>query len=172
MTDPVLIRPYEDGDAQELVLAVRESIAELSPWMPWCTPEYSLEDAVGWIEATKVGHAEGSMYQFAIVAAGRFAGGCGIGHINHANQFANLGYWVRTSMTGRGIAPAAVPKLASWTFDNTRLNRLEVVAAVDNLRSQRVAEKAGAEREGTLRQRVLVQGLPRDAVMYAIVRGM
>jgi RimJ/RimL family protein N-acetyltransferase len=167
----IVIRPYEDGDANDTFLAVRESMAELMPWMPWCTPEYALDDTTAWIEATKVGHADGSMHQFAIIANGVFAGGCGIGQINQANQFANLGYWVRTSMAGRGIATAAALKLMSWAFENTRLNRLEIVIAVDNLRSHRVAEKVGARCEGTLRQRLILDGRTVDAVMYSIVRG-
>ena len=171
MTRDVVIRPYEDGDANDALLAVRESIAELSPWMPWCTEEYSLADSVAWIETTKVGHADGSMHQFAIIVDGTFAGGCGIGQLNQLNLFANLGYWVRTTMTGRGIAAAAARQLASWAFATTRLNRLEIVVAVDNLRSHRVAEKVGARREATLNQRVMVGGQPSDAVMYAIVRG-
>ena len=38
----------------------------------------------------------------------RFLGGCGINHISRVHRFGNLGYWVRTSATGRGIAVSAV----------------------------------------------------------------
>src|SRR5262245_45098849 len=110
--DDVVIRPYMDDDADDAFAAVRESIAELSPWMPWCTPDYEIAETVAWIEATKVGHADGSMYQFAIFANGTYAGGCGIGHINRLSHLGNLGYWVRSTMTGRGIATAAAHKLA------------------------------------------------------------
>src|SRR6185295_8307844 len=99
-----------------------------------------------------------------------YAGGCGINHINEVDRFANLGYWVRTSLAGRGFAPAAVLQLISWTFANTILNRLEIVVAVDNVRSQRVAEKVGAQRDGVLRKRVVVRGVSSDAVMYSVVR--
>ena len=57
------------------------------------------------------------MYDFAIIDTnGTYAGGCGVNHINRLDRFANLGYWVRTSRAGRGIAPAAVLQLISWTF--------------------------------------------------------
>jgi len=111
------------------------------------------------------------MYDFAIIDAnGTYAGGCGINHINRIDRFANLGYWVRSSLAGRGIAPAALLQLLSWTFANTTLNRVEIVAAVDNVRSQRVAEKVGAHRDAVLRKRVMVRGLPSDAVLYSVVR--
>jgi RimJ/RimL family protein N-acetyltransferase len=123
MNQRVTIRPYEDTDASEMSVAARESVAEVSPWMPWCHSEYSVADAAAWVRTTRGGHADGSMYDFAIIDAnGSYAGGCGVNHINRMDRFANLGYWVRTSLAGRGIAPAAVLQLISWTFANTTLN--------------------------------------------------
>ncbi len=167
----VTIRPYEDGDASEMTAAVRESVAEVSPWMPWCHPGYSMSDATNWIRTTKDGRADGSMFDFAIIGAdGVYAGGCGINHIDGLEGFANLGYWVRTSVTGRGIAPAAVRELISWTFAKTRLNRIEIVVAVGNSKSQRVAEKVGAHRDAVLRKRLMVGGRTSDAILYSVIR--
>ncbi len=39
----VLLEPYRIGDVERPYQAVRESIAELSPWMPWCHADYSIE---------------------------------------------------------------------------------------------------------------------------------
>jgi RimJ/RimL family protein N-acetyltransferase len=86
------------------------------------------------------------------------------------NRFANLGYWVRSSAAGRGVAPAAVRQVAAYAFRETDLNRLEIVIAVGNSRSQRVAEKVGATREGVLRSRLVLPSGPSDAVMYSLVR--
>jgi RimJ/RimL family protein N-acetyltransferase len=63
-----------------------------------------------------------------------------------------------------------VVQLISWTFANTNLNRVEIVVAVDNVRSQRVAEKVGAHRDAVLEKRVMVRGLPSEAVLYSVVR--
>lgn len=171
MSDTVVIRPFTEGDADMLFDAVCESRAEVSQWMAWCTPGYSLEHAASFIRASIAGRATGSSYDFAVFDVhGEFAGCCGVNHINAIDKFANLGYWSRTSMTGRGVAPAAARAVAAWAFANTDLNRLEIVAAVGNLRSQRVAEKAGALREAVLRQRMIVRGTASDAVMYCLVR--
>ena len=59
---------------------------------------------------------------------------------------------------------------ADYAFNQTALVRLEIVCAVDNLRSQRAAEKTGAVREGILRSRLVLRGKPTDAVMYGIAR--
>ena len=50
------------------------------------------------------------------------------------------------------------------------LIRLEIVVAVGNLASHRVAEKVGAVSEGTLRRRILLHGAARDATMFSLTR--
>ena len=171
MTASVSIRLYQPSDTSDLVIAARESVADISPWMPWCHPKYSESDANAWVQATLDGHRNGTMYDFAIIdGSGRFAGGCGINQVNRFTGVANLGYWVRSSSTGRGVAPAAVLLLIPWVFANTPLHRLEIVAAVDNRRSQRVAEKVGANRDALLKRRTLVDGRPSDAVLYSVLR--
>ncbi|MES2523482.1 MAG: GNAT family N-acetyltransferase [Gemmatimonadota bacterium] len=166
-----MIRAFTEEDADALYEAVRESYAEISPWMVWCTPDYAREHALSWIRASIAGHAARTSFEFAVLdEQGTIAGVCGVNHLNLVDRFANLGYWIRTSRTRRGLAPAAVRAVAEWTFAHTELNRLEIVAAVENVKSQRVAEKAGATREATLRQRMMVSGLPSDAVMYSLVR--
>jgi len=91
--------------------------------------------------------------------------------INRIHRFGNLGYWVRTSATRRGVATEAVRQAVAFAFRNTDLVRLEIVSAVGNGPSQRVAERAGAVREGVLRHRLLLRGEPVHAVMYSLVRG-
>jgi ribosomal-protein-serine acetyltransferase len=166
-----VIRPYQAKDAQNVYEAVRESLGDLVPWMPWCHPDYSLEEARQWVSSQDVLAQRGLAYEFAILDdRGGYLGGCGINQLNHAHRFANLGYWVRSSAAGHGTAPAAARLAADYAFNQTALVRLEIVCAVDNLRSQRAAEKTGAVREGVLRSRLVLQGKPTDAVMYGIAR--
>ena len=167
------IRPYAPEDAQALWEAARESVAEVHRWLDWCHPQYSLAEAEEWIRSRAPLAAEGREYTFAIVGPeGRFLGACGINQINRIQTFGNLGYWIRTSATRRGVATEAVRQVAHFAFANTDLVRLEIVCAVGNNASQRVAERAGAVREGVLRHRLFIHGQPVDAVMHSLVRGM
>jgi ribosomal-protein-serine acetyltransferase len=165
------IRPYDVADAEALWLAARESVAEVHPWLPWCHPEYSMAEAVEWVTSQARLAAEGREFAFAIVGEdGRFLGGCGVNQINSIHRFGNLGYWVRTSATGHGVASEAVRQAAEFAFRSTNLVRLEIVCAVENRRSQRVAERAGAVREGVLRNRLQLHGKAVDVVMYSLIR--
>jgi ribosomal-protein-serine acetyltransferase len=163
------IRPYEATDAEALWLAARESVAEVFAWLPWCHPEYSMAEAVEWVTSQARNAAEGREFAFAIIGPdGRYLGGCGVNQINAVHRFGNLGYWVRTSATGRGVASEAARQMAEFAFRNTDLMRLEIVCAVENRRSQRVAERVGAVREGVLRNRLQLNGKAVDAVMYSL----
>ncbi len=165
------LRFPEAGDTEALVEAVRESLPELLSWMPWCHAGYSAADAAQFIASRAAAREAWDAFDFLIVGAqGRLLGVCGINTINREHRFANLGYWVRTSETGRGVAVRAVGLLSSWVFEHTDLARLEIVAAVGNVASRRVAEKAGALREGTLRSRLWLHGSPSDAHLHSLVR--
>lgn len=171
-TDGVItLRPYRISDIDALHSAVRESISELSVWMSWCHPDYSIEETRTWIESQPSKCEKGEEYNFAISFNGRrlHLGGCGLNVIDRGCGIANLGYWVRTSQTNKGIATAATVLLAQFAFDQLKLNRVELTIAVDNQASLRVAEKAGAIREGILRNRVIKNGAPCDAVVFSLI---
>ena len=164
------IRPFRESDASLLFEAVRESVSELSVWMPWCSPDYSLTESTEFIRTAPVAWEKGEHYSFVVFEAstGRFLGGTGLNFINRLHNFANLGYWVRTSATRHGVASRAVKLAARFGFEDLKFSRLEIVAALGNLGSQRVAEKAGARREGVLSKRIQLHGRSQDAVMFSL----
>jgi ribosomal-protein-serine acetyltransferase len=170
---PILLRTFREPDASAVYEAVRESIAEVSPWLPWCHQNYAIEETREFIGSRELASQGGEWYSFGIFAkdSGRVLGGVGINFINRVHQMANLGYWVRTSAAGRGVATAATRLAAKFAFEQLGLHRIEIVAAVGNVPSQRVAEKAGARREGVLRNRLLINGESLDAVLFSLVPG-
>ncbi|MGD9157711.1 MAG: GNAT family protein [Desulfobacteraceae bacterium] len=169
--EKIKLRRVRPSDAETIYEAVTESIAELSPWMPWCTKDYSIKESKTWCEAREDAWNKGKEYDFVILdkSSEILLGICGLNNINAEVKFANLGYWVRTGRTCQGTATAAVPMLSKFGFNTLNLNRIEIVVAEGNLPSQRVAEKAGALREGLLRHRLVVHGRILDAFMFSLV---
>ena len=166
-----MIRPYRLDDAQSIVEAVHESRAELQPWMPWCHPAYSLEDSRSWLGIQVPAFEKKTAFEFAIVAAdGGYLGGCGLNQLDGINRRANLGYWVRSKATRQGVATTAVCALRDWAFQSTDLIRLEILVAIGNGASHRVAQKAGAVREGVLQRRLLLHGQSHDATIFSLTR--
>jgi RimJ/RimL family protein N-acetyltransferase len=167
----IRIRPYRLDDAPEIWRAVRESLTELEPWMPWAHRGYSVDESRSWLATQVQAFQQRTTFEFAITTAdGGYLGGCGLNQIDALNRRANLGYWVRSLATGKGVATEATRLTRDWGFAHTDLERLEVLVAVGNLASRRVAEKAGAVYEGILRRRLIVHGTRHDAALYAFLR--
>ena len=172
MTEAVAIRCYAPRDAAALCEAARESIEDVYPWLEWCHPGYEISESRAWIRHCRRSWEAEEEYQFVIVGPGdAYLGGCGLNRIERDHRTANLGYWVRSSATGRGVATAAARQVALFAFEATELNRLEILTAVENRASQKVAERLGAIREGVAGSRLCLHGKMHDAVQYAIVRG-
>jgi ribosomal-protein-serine acetyltransferase len=168
---PLTLRPPRAEDAALVFEGIRESRPELMKWMSWCHAGYGIEDAAEWIARSVASYETGAEHNFLVVdAASRILGTCGLNQIRPDNRLANLGYWIRTSATGSGVATEAVVRLAEYAFRETDLARLEIVVAVDNAASRRVAEKSGAIFEGVAGDRIFIHGAHTDAAMYALLR--
>lgn len=167
----ISLRIYRSDDVEPLYEAVRESVRELTPWMPWCTETYTRKESRDWVLSRRQAWAEDEEYSFVIeeTGTGRFLGGVGLNSINRLNNWANLGYWVRSSEAGKGVATSATVLVARWGLLEQSFQRLEILAATGNAASLRVAEKCGAVREGVLRNRIRVHGRVWDAVIYSLI---
>ena len=167
----VLLRPFRFEDAEETFVAVRESLTELRPWMSWAHDGYSIQEAREFIRVTRARWEENSLFAFVITDAnsGSILGGCSLSHIHPVYHLCNLGYWVRTIRRGQGIAVRATKLAARYAFEKVGLIRMEIVVALENKASMRVAEKAGAHYEGILLNRMVVGKAVYDAHMYSLI---
>lgn len=168
----IRLAPYETRHVPLLFEAARESVREIHPWMTWCHPAYAMAESEDWVRAQIENFSARTAFNFVIESEqGNFLGACGVDKFEVENQRCNLGYWVRTSATKCGVATSAARALASWAFQSTEMVRLEILVAVGNIASRRVALKAGAQEEGTLRSRLLLHGRYHDSMLYSIIRG-
>jgi RimJ/RimL family protein N-acetyltransferase len=174
LTDGVIsLRAHRMTDAPWLAEAVRESVATVGRWQDWCTAHYDEAAAETWIGLCRQTWLLGDGFEMLIVDARTDAilGGMGVNHLNREHRFANLGYWVRESAQGTGIAGHSGRLAARFAFETAGVSRLEIVAAHDNVASRKTAERIGGKFEGILRNRLLLKGTPVDAAMYSVIPG-
>jgi RimJ/RimL family protein N-acetyltransferase len=165
----ILLRPFRFDDSASLYRAVRESLKELKPWMSWATDGYTEMTAREYITIARTRWDEHTLYAFAITRGEEILGACTLSSIHSIYRFCNLGYWIRTSYHGQGIAGRAAKLAARFAFENIGLIRAEIVIAVGNQASLRVAEKIGAHDEGILLNRLVVGKFIYDAHMYSLL---
>jgi len=171
-TARLLLRPFALSDEAALFAAINASSEALLRWMIWFHDGYQISETRDFIQRGLDQWQRGEEFPLGIFdrQTGALLGGTGINTLDRLNRRANLGYWVRSDVARRGIATEAARALAPAVLEDLPLERLEIVAAVTNVASQRVAEKAGAVRESIARQRVWLRTHAADAVIYSITR--
>jgi len=108
---------------------------------------------------------------FAMEYEGEAIGGIGFKlGTDVARLSAEMGYWLGEPHWGRGLTTRAVLATSDWAFEHYKLTRIFAMAFSHNVGSMRVLEKAGFEREGTLRRSAVKNGAILDQALYAKVR--
>ncbi|HEY9024241.1 MAG TPA: GNAT family protein [Burkholderiaceae bacterium] len=178
-TERLILRCPQPGDGAMVNEAVRESLAELGPYMPWAQAAPGLDESEALCRRNQARFRlrEDLPYWIferdAAGGEGRYIGGTGLHRIAWDVRRFEIGYWCRTSCQRQGYITEAARSLLRMAFDRLAARRVEVRMDDHNAASWRVAERLGFTLEGILRQDSLTpQGEPRDTRVYARVRGI
>jgi RimJ/RimL family protein N-acetyltransferase len=171
VTERLVVRCWEPQDAPLLKEAIDASLEHLRPWMPWAAHEpQTLEEKVELLRGFRGKFDLGEDYVYGIFDAGEteVVGGTGL-HRRVGDEAFEIGYWVRASRAGEGLATEAAAALTRVAFEVSGVDRVEIRTDPVNERSRRVPEKLGFVEEATLRRR-LREPEPRDVVIYTVFR--
>jgi RimJ/RimL family protein N-acetyltransferase len=137
------LRPWRPDDAPAVAAAHRDPL--LRRWLT--RPLADEADARRWIDEHDQGWVTGTRLGLAVLECGaeeRLAGYVQVKR--RAEAYGEVGYWTVAEVRGRGVAPRAVEALSRWAFGPQRVmpvTRLDLLHAVGNQASCRVAEKCG-----------------------------
>jgi RimJ/RimL family protein N-acetyltransferase len=140
-------------------------------WLPLPDP-YTLDDARWFCTAfAPAQRASGLGLVRGVELSGRLAGMIDLKRTDWRARTTEVGYWAAPWARGRGVTTRAVSLLARWVLREQGFQRAELRAATGNRASQRVAEKAGFQREGGARNAGFVHAGRVDLVVYSLVPG-
>lgn len=148
LTDGVVsLRAWTLADAPDVARACDDP--ESARWLPMPTP-YTQADAEEWLDGgVAEGWATGARATLATTDAttGAVLGCVTLILGNRSAGRAEIGYWTAPWARGRGVASRGASLLARWGLEELGLWRVGLLADVDNIASQRAAEKAGFTRD-------------------------
>ena len=173
-TERLLIRAPLWGDGIAVNEAVHESIEELKPWMPWAQRLPSIEESEIEIRKSRLKFLERSDLRllFFHKESGRLIGCSGLHRIHWQARRFEIGYWVRTSESGRGYVTEAAAGITQFAAEELHAQRVEIRCDAKNARSRAVAERLGFIPDALLQSDSCSQsGELRDTLIYAKVRG-
>jgi RimJ/RimL family protein N-acetyltransferase len=164
----VVLRPWRIEDVPAVTAACQDP--EIARWLAFVPDPYTEEDARFYVEDCIAAADDRKPFAITDAETGEVIGSIEM-RINRM-QTGHVGYWLAAEARGRGLTTAALRVLSRWAIKDLGLGRVELVTDPDNIASQRVAEKAGFQREGVLRS-ILVNrdGSRRDGVMFSLLPG-
>lgn len=130
-------------DAEAIAEAVAVSLPALQPWMPWATDEAT---DPSWqrqrLETRASDWDEGSSFDYVIVEDNRVVGVIDLSARVGPGAL-EIGYWLRSDRTGRGIATVCAAALTSVALALPDVERIEIHCDEANVRSAAVPRRLG-----------------------------
>ena len=172
-TPRLLLRAPRAGDGPALHQAITESLPELREFLaslPWVAGEQSIESAETFARNAQANFIARKDLPYLLFdkASGQLIGASGLHRTVWATPKTEVGYWCRSSMSGRGFVSEAVQALLGLAFDTLNAARVELITDEANAKSRSVAQRRGFVLEGTLRhERRAPDGSLRNTCVYA-----
>ncbi|MGM1044571.1 Protein N-acetyltransferase, RimJ/RimL family [Paenibacillus uliginis N3/975] len=173
-TDRLLIRAPLWGDGVAVNEAVRESAEDLRRWLPFANNIPSVEESEAFVRKARLNFQERTDLVLHLFdkQTGSFVGSSGLHRIDWEARKFEIGYWIRSSCSGRGLMTEAVNGITDYAIRELEANRVEIRVDYKNTRSQHVAERTGFSLEGIHRNwKRDGSGELMDLMIYAKVRG-
>ena len=134
-TERLVLRAPALRDSRVVTKALNDFA--VSRWLTVVPFPYGMTDAEWFIK----GCQRGEFSAWFIWAGDQFVGTIGLDD--------SLGYWIAQDAWGQGYATEAAVAVKSWARENLGLTQLFSYIDCDNTKSQAVAERLGAQTDGT-----------------------
>lgn len=157
-------------DTEELFRLVdknRKHLREFLGWLDYSTQEYEtrkfIEEGLPlWLNLKSL--------HLHIMKRNKIIGAVGLHNIDFMNHSTALGYWLDEEHQGQGIMKKSADALINYVFNDLRFHRIELLCAVHNKSSEKLALALGFQKEGTLKEAIFNYGSYFDANLYALIK--
>lgn len=165
----ISLKLIELHDAERVFAITDKSRNYLKEWLPWLDFTNNLEDTKDFIRGCLKGFVENNSLSTVILFNEEIIGIAGFNSINWSNKTAYIGYWLGQEYQGKGIMTKVVKALTNYAFNDLKLNKVEIRAAVGNIKSRRLPEKLGFVNEGSIRKAEWLYNRYVDHIVYGIL---
>lgn len=166
--------PLQFPDANDLFQAVKESLADLTPYHAWATPQYMLREAQAQIQDAIVSERDKRGSHFAIRGkAGRFFGAAMLLPVpdafgNTVPAFTIAHHWVRSSEASNDYAVEALQTLANHAVQKLGAKRVDSRIVSTHTSAAKSLAAAGFQLEATLKNtyKLMAEDKLADTLVY------
>jgi RimJ/RimL family protein N-acetyltransferase len=169
---PVELRRWHIAQAEALTEAVASSLPELRPWMPWAQEPPTVPAMIQVLAAGDSNFSDDKEWQFIVAEpdSTRILGATGL-HRRDSSDNLEIGYWIRTDSTHRGLATIASRALTTAAFAYLPdITTVEIRMDALNVRSAAVPPKLGFRLDGEVEQPVEAPGQSGRRLVWKMAR--
>jgi len=172
VAERTVIRCWDPRDAPLLKEAVDSSLEHLRPWMAWAEAEpQPLEEKTALLRRFRGQFDLGRDFVYGILSGEEreVVGGTGL-HKRVGEDALEIGYWIRASRIGNGLATEVTAALTRVAFELCGVDRVDIRIDPANAASLAIPRKLGFAEEATLRRRLPPHedGIRRDVVLFTL----
>lgn len=165
----ITLRPSAEGDADSIFQACQDP---LIPQFTTVPSNYTLDHAIEFVRSDPFSFSERRELRFVIEYGNgsdrTFSGVISLHTINIRNHAAEIGYWMESSMRGKGIATQAAQMITEYGLISLGFRRIEGLVDSANIASQKLLLSAGYAQEGVMRNKVTREdGRQIDMALFA-----
>jgi len=170
-TDRLLIRSPRPGDGIEVNQAIRESYSDLHEWMEWASyiPEVAETEQRKQEAQARFLAGEDFQVHAYLKTINVLVAVATLHPLNWSVPSFEIGYWCRRGFQGQGYVTETVRALTQVGLEVFEANRIQICCDERNIRSRRVAERAGYSLEAVLKnEQRAPDGKLRNTLVFVV----
>ncbi len=138
---------FSRRDAATLDEAIRASLPDLHQWLPWARMDYTSADTVAFLRESMAAWREDRAWDYSIRWKDdpeRHIGNVSFWPVSRLGKIVEIGYWVRSDETSKGVCTEAVDRILQEAFDALGQHKAVLRIAVGNTASDRIVTQRSA----------------------------
>ncbi len=152
-TERLVIRMPKPGDGKVVYDAIKASINEFKPWLPFAQKEQFEQDVELNIRSAHISFLKRKDLRLLVFLkeTGEFIASSGLHRIDWDVPKFEIGYWIDSRFSGKGYMTEAVKGIVDFAFGVLNARRVEIRCDEKNSKSRAIPEKLGFTLEAILK---------------------
>jgi ribosomal-protein-serine acetyltransferase len=166
VNDTIALEPLQSSHADTLFQLIDSDRAILSHYLYWVDGIKSVEDTRQYYIDQRLDRTIYGSHWFMLSVQSQAAGVIGVKSINAEAQRAELGYWLHSKYSGRGIMTLSIKKAIEWLQHAYSVKEIEIQCYRENTASSQLALRVGAYQHQVVKNYASMNQAHKDLLIY------
>lgn len=162
-----LVSPYS---VEAVFKLVEENRKYLSEYLTWVEKTASSGQVLENTKKALISFSEKKSIDYIVIEKGEVVGRISVWLIDEETHTCEIGYWIIERKKNLGIITSCVREVMDVGIEYLKAEKFEIACIVENIGSNRIAQKNGFKLEGTKRNAIRVNNRVYNMNQYGLLR--